>query len=213
MSQTLNLGQRIELLPTDKHCHDLSVALYRESDEQGPRYLVHTYSSVEGARERIAFLTRTLETMAGMEQVPGMPGWLRFACGAYHERALKRGFLDLCKLETGAALTPKPLTVFDKKAECNLTIQSLGDGIYEVGAEKDTAKGPARIAALVRGFTKLCEMQVVEGSDNRAAFACKASHDALMGLLAFRAQNVRASIREQEAAASRGVLSSPSQQK
>ena len=212
MGQTLNLGLRIELQPMDTHCHGISVALYRESDEKGPRHLVHTYSSVEGARERIAFLTRTLETMAGMEQVPGMPGWLRFACGAYHERALKRGFLDLCKLETGVALAPKPLTVFDKKAECNLTIQSLGDGIYEVGAREDTAKGPARIAALVRGFMKLCEMQAVEGSDNRAAFPCKKGHDALMGLLAFRAQNVRASMREQEAAASRGVLSAPSQQ-
>ena len=212
MGKTRDWGQRIELLPMDKHCHDLSVALYRESDAQGPRYLVHTYSSVEGARERIAFLTGTLETMAGMKQVSGMPGWLRFACGGYHERALKRGFLDLCKLQTGAAIIPKSLTVFDKKAECDLTIQSLGDGIYEVGAEKDTAKGPARIAALVRGFVKLCEMQAVDGFEDRVVFGCKASHDALMGLLAFRAQNVRASIREQEAAASRGVLSSPSQQ-
>jgi hypothetical protein len=213
MSQTLNLGRRIELLPMDKHCHDISVGLYRELTDAAPRYVVHTYSSVAGSRERVGFLTRALLIMAGMHEVAGAPGWLRFACDGSHERALRRGFLDLCKLETGAPLDPKPLTVFDKKAECNLEIHGLGAGVYEIRPEGGTPDGSSRAAALAGGFVKLCEMEAVEGSDPRIAFPCKASHDALMGLLAFRAQNVRASLREQEAAASRGILAAPSQQK
>ena len=43
--------------------------------------------------------------------------------------------------------------------------------------------------------------------------ASVAGHDVLMALMMFRAQNVRASMQEEELASSRGVLSSPSQQK
>lgn len=213
MGRTRNLGWRIELLPMDKFCHDISLGLYRQIVDGVPRYLVHTYSSAEGARERIGFITRALLIMAGMEEVPDAPGWVRFACSGTHERALRRGFLDLCKLETGAPLEPKPLSVFDKKAECELVIKGLGQGIYAILTAQETPKGRDRATALARGFEKVCEMQGVDGAEIRVGFACRESHDSLMGLLAFRAQNVRASMREEEAAASRGILAAPSQQK
>ena len=45
------------------------------------------------------------------------------------------------------------------------------------------------------------------------AFPCKTPHDALIGMLLFRAQNVRAAMQEEEMASARGMLASPSQQK
>ena len=44
------------------------------------------------------------------------------------------------------------------------------------------------------------------------AFPCNCDHDAMMGMMLFRAQNVRAAMREEADAASRGVLAPPSQQ-
>ncbi|NJO12563.1 MAG: hypothetical protein HC872_02860, partial [Gammaproteobacteria bacterium] len=64
--ETLNLGRRIELLPMDKHCDNISLGLYREKTSAGPCYLIHTYSASAGAQDRVAFLTRALRVMAGM---------------------------------------------------------------------------------------------------------------------------------------------------
>ena len=47
---------------------------------------------------------------------------------------------------------------------------------------------------------------------NEAYFACGHDHDELVGLLLGRALNVRAAMREAEAAAARGVLAAPSAQ-
>ena len=213
MGQTLDLGNRLELLPADEHCGNISLALYRRDVAGVPHFLVHTYSSFAGAPERVAYIRQTLITMAGMEEDPESPDWLRFGCCSIHERALKRAFLDLCKLPTGSSLESKPLTAFDKKADTNLTALSLGAGVYQINPEKDSANGLKRAEALARGFIKLCEMEVVEGGTNQVAFPCRTSHDPLVGVLMFRAQNVRASMRDEETTASRGVLAAPSQQR
>ena len=212
MGQTLDLGRRIELQPMDKHCQDISVGLYQRDEEGVSQFLVHTYSAVEGGQMRVAFLKQALVVMLGLEVVPDDPDWLRFPCKTTHARALKRAFLDLCKLETNAPLEPKPLTAFDKKANSNLTAKSLGEGVYQMTSEEGAEAGPKRATALTRGFAKLCEMQTPEGGENQVAFDCKTSHDALIGMLMFRAQNVRASMQEEEMESARGVLSSPSQQ-
>ena len=214
MGQKLDLGHRLELLPADTHCGNISLALYHKRNVAGvPHFLVHTYSSFAGAPERVAFIRQTLITIAGLEEDPESPGWLRFGCGTIHERALKRAFLDLCKLPTGSTLKPKPLTAFDKKADTNLTAVSLGAGAYRINPEKDSPNGPKRAEALARGFIKLCEMEAVEGGANQVSFPCRTSHDPLVGVLMFRAQNVRASMSEEEMKSSRGVLAAPSQQK
>ena len=44
-------------------------------------------------------------------------------------------------------------------------------------------------------------------------FPCGTDHHELVGLLLTRALNVRGALREQEAAAARGMLSAPSQQR
>ena len=212
MGKTLNLGHRIELLPMDKHCEDISLGLYQQPDKDGPRFLVHTYSRAEAVHRRVAFIRAALKVMTGLQEADRAGGWMRFPCRALHLRAIKRAFLDLCKLETDAPLTPKPLVAFDKKAGCNLKIVSLGDGRYETSAEHDSDAASKRATALARGYAKLCELALDQSNPNRVAFDCQKRHDELIGMLMFRAQNVRASMREQEMAASRGVLSSPSEQ-
>ena len=74
------------------------------------------------------------------------------------------------------------------------------------------AKGARRADALARGFAKLCEMTPEEDSTRRITFPCKCDHDGLMGLLMYRAQNVRQAMQEEELNASRGVLTSPGKQ-
>ena len=211
MSKTLNLGERLELLPMDPHCHDISLGLYRQGVDGDAQFLVHTYSSVSGSRERVAYITKALEVMLGLEAVPDAPGRLRFPCGSLHPRAIKRSFLDLSKLETGAPLEPKPLTAFDKKAAGDLTVVNMGNGSYKMTAEEGLDAGPKRVKALAMGYAKICEMERL--GDDRVAFACETDHDALLGMLFFRSQNVRAAMQEEESAASRGSLSAPSQQK
>ena len=213
MGKTLDLGLRLELEPLDKHCHNLSVGLYRRDVNEVPQFQVHTYSTVDGAGERVAFLSRALVVMLGLEQVDDSPPWLRFTCKSIHERALKRGFLDLCKIQTNTPLEPKPLTAFDKKANGKLTAVNLGQGAYRIDPEPGAEAGSRRAEAVARGFAKLCEMDRSQDATNQMAFPCKTPHDALIGMLLFRAQNVRAAMQEEEMASARGMLASPSQQK
>ena len=167
------------------------MGLYCREVGPTPEVLVHTYSSVVGATERVQFMTGALIVMVGLEHVPDAPGWLRFPCKSFHERALKRAFLDLCKLESNATLEAKPLTAFDKKAGCHLAAVSHGRGVYHIEPEQKTEAACKRAAALALGFVRLCEMQAVEDTDNRVSFRCEAAHDGLMGMLMFRAQNLR----------------------
>jgi hypothetical protein len=124
---------------------------------------------------------------------------LRFPCGAAHQAAAKRIFLEASKLPSDAAVGPKPLSTPDKKSGGVVTVESLGGGEYRVPA-----------GAAINGLKKLAEM---EGADDRVKFACGYAHDAAIGLLLPRALNVRAVLREEEAAASRGLLVAPSAQK
>ena len=218
MGKTLELGRRIELHSMDPHCHDISLGLYRLEVNGSPRFLVHSYSSLEGTRERMDFIREALLVVVGMEAADSLvssegtrgDGWIQFPCKSDHERALKRAFLDICKLSTGTVLANKPLTVFDRKANGEISAVNLGSGIYELRAEGGVAS--KRATAVARGFAKLCEMDFVAGTDS-IRFPCEIGHDALVGMLMTRAQNVRGTMKEGDMAASRGVLSAPSQQK
>ncbi len=55
---------------------------------------------------------------------------------------------------------------------------------------------------------KLGEM-TESGGEDEAAFGCGSAHDALVGMLLVRALNVRAVIREEDAAAASGVMAAP----
>lgn len=208
MGQTLNLGRRIELIPMDAHFHDISIGLYRQHTDKGPAFRVHTYSHRDEAANRIAYVVSAMCVLGGMASAPD--GLLRFPCRQDHELAVRRVFLEACKLPTGTELKPRPLSILDKKSGLNITVHSRGAGIYQVAADGEGDKAE-RISFIAGGLIKLGQM--ADQSMDTMAFSCGHAHDAVVGLLLVRAPNVRAVLREQEMTASRGVLAAPSQQK
>jgi hypothetical protein len=210
MGSTLDLGRRVDLVSMDPHFRDITIGLYERYRDGVPEYLVHSYSGFEGVRQRLDFLVQAMATLGALD-LSG--GWLRFPCGARHQLAIRRVFLEACKIPTGAAVEPKPLTVLDKKLDRTITVTSSQPGLYEVSADAPQEKSAARVDAITGGLKKLAEIEFVDGQPHRVKFACEQPHDALIGLLLPRALNVRAVLREEEMAASRGTLAAPSAQK
>ena len=210
MRRIVNIGRRIELVPIDPHFHDITIALYRQQKEIH-LFLVHTYSHIAGAGERIEEVRQAMQILGGMLQTA--EGLLHFPCGGAHEVACRRVFLEACKLTPGTRIEPRPLQTLDRKSQLTITINSTGNGTYSVTADGDGRGAARRIAAIAGGLMKLGEMEDA-GADNKdtVAFDCAYAHDALVGLLLTRAPNVRIALREEEMSASRGVLSAPSQQ-
>ena len=207
MGQTLEIGSRIELVPMDPHFNDISIGLYRQ---EGPAYRVHTYSPIEGATERIDFVTGAMLLLGDMARTS--EGLLHFSCGAAHELAVKRLFLEACKLPPTGEVAPRPMQVFDKKSNGNISATSQGEGVYHLAGDGDDKRLSRRIEAVAGGLVKLAELNYVDDTSDRIAFPCGTVHDPLIGLLMGRALNVRAVLREQEQTASRGVLAAPSNQ-
>jgi hypothetical protein len=207
MRHIVDLGKRIELLPMDRHFHDVTLALYERPGSNGAAaFRVHTYSGHEGAEARMAWLGEAMQTLGDM--VLEGEHSERFPCGAEHSMGVRRLFLEVCKLDPANKVTAKPLTVFDKKADGNIIVTSLGAGRYRVSA--DDPANTRRIATAAGGLVKLAEMEAE--SDDTVAFFCGHAHDALIGLLLTRALNVRVAMREQAETAGRGVLAAPSTQ-
>ncbi len=209
MSRTRDLGRRVELVPMDPHCRNITLALYRQQRTDGPEYLVHSYSGLEGVDRRVEFVTQAMSILGGMER--NAPR-LRFPCGDAHPSAVRWVFLGACKPPSTTALQAKPLSILDKKSNRNIELAGL-DGSYQVTADGPEEGKSARLEAVARGLRKLAEMGPDESGPGRVTFSCGQSHDALVGLLLPRALNVRATLREEEAAAGRGTLAAPSQQK
>src|SRR5690348_5523779 len=105
MGLTLDLGSRIELVSMDPHFHDIAIGLYQQHRHGAPQYRVHSYSGIEGTRQRLDFVIRAMAVLVGLEAAGG---WLRFPCGVGHQLAVRRVFLEACKLPAAAELAPKP---------------------------------------------------------------------------------------------------------
>ena len=217
MRRVVDIGRRIELIPIDPHFHDISIGLYCQqivnatTGRNSPVFLVHTYSHISGAAERIEGVKAAMQILGGMLRTAD--GLLYFPCNHAHEAACRRVFLEACKLAPNTRIEPRPLSILDKKSQLTITVDSTGKGVYRVTAEGEGRGAARRISAIAGGLMKLGEMESVE-TDNKdtVAFACAHSHDALIGLLLMRAPNVRIVLREEEMGASRGVLTAPSQQ-
>lgn len=209
MARVRDLGRRIELTSMDKHFHDITIGLYALPRADGAQeFLVHTYSAIDGAQDRVAWIARAMRVLGGMREGTAGPASLRFACGALHRLAAKRVFLEACKLAPEAEPAPPPLETLDKKAEATVMAEGLGGGRYRFAMDRGE---PRRATVAAAGLAKLADLEQTEGA-SEIAFACGQAHDALVGLLLPRALNVRAALREYEAAAARGVLAAPSQQ-
>ena len=217
MRRIVDIGRRIELIPIDPHFQDITIGLYRQqitdatTGKDFPAFLVHTYSQMTGATERIEEVAQTMQTLGGMLKTA--EGLLYFPCKNTHEAACRRVFLEACKLASNTDTEPHPLNILDKKSQLIITVDSTGDGIYRVRANGEGRGAARRISAITGGLMKLGEMESVD-TDNKdtVGFACGHSHDTLIGLLLTRAPNVRVTLREEEMGAARGVLSAPSQQ-
>src|SRR5437868_599484 len=118
MGSTLDLGKRIELVSMDPLFRDITIGLYEQRRDGVPQYLVHSYSGIEGTRQRLDFLLQAMATLGGLERAGE---GLRFPCGAGHQLAIRRVFLEACKLPTGVTVEPKPLSVLDKKLDRTIT--------------------------------------------------------------------------------------------
>ena len=214
MGRLLELGERLELVSMDPHFHDISISLYRSTGEGGASgFLAHSYSTREGAAERLGFVMRAMAAMGGMGPAPGQPERLAFACGAAHRAAVKRLFLEACKRATGAEVAVAPMRIYDKKNDLTIAATAVGGGGYRIAAVdgEGNDKAAQRVDGVTRGLIKLAELE--PGAEpGEVRFPCGFSHDELVGLLIGRALNVRAAMREAEAAAARGILAAPSAQ-
>ena len=210
MSHTPFVGKRIELVSMDPHFHNISIGLYEQSQQGRPAYLVHTYSHKDGAKERIDFVVDTMKTLGGLQS--GDDRLVYFPCGEKHELAIKRVFLEACKVAPQSDAAPHPMHIHDKRSDCDVTVASLGNGEYRLKMDGNPDNGERRITAIGRGLARLGEMKTYEEHIDKVAFPCRQPHDALVGLLLIRAPNVRAAMREAEMMAARGVLAAPGAQ-
>ena len=214
MGRLLQLGERMELVSMDPHFHDISIALYRSTGEGGASgFLAHSYSAKEGTADRLDFVMRAMAALGGMGPAPGQPGRLAFACGGEHRAAVKRLFLEACKKASGAEVAALPMSIYDKKNDLTIGATATGGGGYRLAAAGGDAGGKVaqRVDGVTRGLIKLAELEA-GAEPGEARFPCGVGHDELVGLLLGRAINVRAAMREAEAAAARGILAAPSAQ-
>ena len=214
MPAIADIGTRVELVPMDGHFHDITLALYRQPTAAGPAFLVHTYSALDGAEGRLQDIRSLMTTLGGLQPSAEAPGLLAFPCGEEHGLAVRRLFLEACKIGSTDGAAPPPLSTVDRKSGLAIAAAPLGEGQYRVEAvgEADESDRSRRVGVIVNGLMKLGEMRRVEGAGDCVGFDCGHPHDELVGLLLVRAPNVRAIVREQEALAARGVLAAPSQQ-
>lgn len=210
MGSTLELGSRIELVSMDPHCSDITIGLYEQRGDGAPEYVIHSYSGLPEAHARLDAVRHAMQVLGGVVLRDGRAG---FPCGTRHVLAMRRTFLEACKLSPTAPLEVRPMTVLDKKLDRNVSVRSLTEGLYELTADGPPEAAASRLEAIAGGYRKLAEVEFVTGEPHRFHFACGQAHDALVGLLLQRAINVRAILREQEMAASRGLLVAPSAQK
>jgi hypothetical protein len=205
-----DLGYRAELVPMDPHFHDISVGLYRRETGAGPVGIVFSYSRRDGTPGRLAELARTMRVLGGLDEVEGEPAGMRLPCGAWHNAAMKRLFLDAFRVAPGDALETKPLEGPDTRSDQYIRAVPLGGGRYGIEADGATDDVPSRAPAIARALVRLAQLE--QADETTVAFDCGHDHDELLGLLLIRAQNLRAALREEELTASRGVLTAPSAQ-
>ena len=69
MRRIVDIGRRIELIPIDPHFHDITIGLYRQQitdpnlGKAFPAFLVHTYSQIPGATERIGEVIQSMQIL------------------------------------------------------------------------------------------------------------------------------------------------------
>lgn len=210
----MQLGRRIELQSMDPHFHDITIGLYERTPEPGlVTFLAHSYSGLDGVEGRLQRIIDAMLVIGGMSRYGNDGRQLRHACGEAHRFATRRLFIEACKLKPNVAPEVRPLAVADKTTGRNIKVMREDDGTYLVTADGPDDGRAQRVGAIGRGLSRLAQMELIGEDAARVRFACGRAHDALVGLMLPRALNLRAAMREQEEAMSRGMLVAPSAQK
>ena len=109
-----------------------------------------------------------MQMLGGMEQTSAGP--LSFSCGHAHRLGVKRLFLEACKLSPEQMPEPRPLHIFDKKANATIAVASLGQGLYEARATESVQGVERRVTTIARGLIRLGEMDEVADQPNQTQF-------------------------------------------
>lgn len=213
MNRVKELGRRIELVASDPHFHDISIALHRATSDGEPAYQVNSYSSRPGAEDRLQRLATLMVEVGGLSASPADSLTLTFPCGGDHELAARRVFIESCKLDPAGDAEARPLEVYDKKVDRTIRVTALGEGSYHVFTDDPDNRIAKRVATVAAGLVKLAGMEPVGDTVDQIRFTCGHDHHMVVALLLVRALNARGVLREMELAAARGMLSAPSQQK
>src|SRR5579871_2043857 len=113
MGLTKDLGRRVELVSMDPHCSNITISLYLQANDGAPHYLVHSYSGLPATHARLEAIERAMRVLGGLSPQNGA---LRFPCGAGHQLAMRRTFLEACKLASDSPAEVRPLTTEEKKS-------------------------------------------------------------------------------------------------
>lgn len=214
VAHVVELGRRIELQSMDSQFHDITIGLYEQEPRPGViEYFVHSYSIIEGSKGRLARIVTVMLELGGMARAGTDGQHLCFPCGEVHKLACRRLFVEACKVKPGVVSKPMPLEVADKTTGRNIKVIREDGATYRVTADGLDEGRAQRIGAIGRGLSRLAQMELIGEDAARVRFTCGRAHDELVGLLLPRALNLRAAMREQEEAMSRGMLVAPSAQK
>lgn len=160
MRRIVDIGRRIELVPLDPHFHDITLALYRQQREGKPVFLVHTYSRIEGAQERVQSIVQAMKTLGGMQETPD--GMLCFHCGAGHEMACKRVFLEACKLPYVESGGDRPAIETGRDRSSGSPDSERGDNQPEVKT------GRARLRGAIETGSSLIQPRPLQTLDKKS---------------------------------------------
>jgi hypothetical protein len=192
MALTTNIGQRVEIVNIDTF-KEITIALYRQQDDQGPVYLVHSYSSVKGADDRIAFVVRAMIVLGGLQAEVGDAGKLRFRCGHDHLPACRQLFLRACQIDQRLPVEELALTAFDKKTDQEMVMQKQGGGRYQLTGDGQQEKQVKRLKTICGLIIKRGGLAYIEEEAHVLGTSCEQDHDELLGMLLDVMQRVRVS--------------------
>ncbi len=183
-------GQCLELVPLDRHFHDISVGLYVKHGV----CTVWTFSQREGVEDRIREIRDQMIALGGMEGVGNTHNQVRFPCGQLHQRTLRFVMSQAVGKAPDYAPPQGELSIQDSKSA--LTIHAeLSEGhdgdksaVYNVSLEGQARNAAMRLRLVLAGFTRYGEMEQV--GESGVAFACGMPHDALMRVLMPYSRNI-----------------------
>ena len=153
------LGRCLELVAVDPHFKQVTVGLYLK----GKTLTIATFSTVDGADERIETIRNRLCQLADVEPVAGSGHQATVVSNELYDRALRFAFTEA--VEKNNPIPTGAISLKDTKSVLVFTVepQETDDGwIYVVTATGDYARPEMRIRAVVGGYMRYGECERVD---------------------------------------------------